>query len=156
MGSDDRGEVRVLVDGGDLYAKLEQHSRIRLGRITHLAAVPGATASGRAAAAFVGRLKDGSVAYLHTPLRLLLAAVSQWRTAYGLEADGQSPGNLNAATRERLQAALMVKLIRDREGSEATFNIDEINSVMQDPAQNFEVEYHADGKHLTVRATRSN
>lgn len=150
----EKTEVGIHIDGTGKFDWL-QHFKVRDGAIAHLAAIPGATAAGLAAFLVVGKLKDGSYVRLVSTLRLGLQAFAAFQGRYGLEADGASPSSMNEATRARLNVAMMLKLIRDREGSEVSFNIDDLNAAMQDAAQDLEVEYGADGKTLTIRATRS-
>lgn len=156
---DDGQRVQILVDGEGHFEWLK-HFRVREGKVTHLAALPQGMKPGpggvsRASVAIFGKLKDGSYAYLQTSLRVVLAAFAQWQGAYGLEADGRSPSRMNDITRERLNAALLLKLIDDREGSEVTYSIDEINATMQNVRRTIEVQYSEDGKHITLRAKGS-
>ena len=146
--------VTILVDGEGKF-EWTKHFRMREGKITHLAALPGGMVGGRASVMVLGKLKDGSYALLQTSLRVMLSAFAQWQAVYGIEADGKGTPPPNAATRERLNAALLLKLVKDREGQEATFNIDELNAVMQDPSQDIEVAYGPDGKTMTIRTKRS-
>lgn len=155
--SDDHvaGRVEVLADGTGALASIGQHSRIRRARITHMLALPGGMVGGRASVGIVGRLKDGSYALLETSLRIALLALRQWEAHYGVEADGTAAQAPTGLTAERLNAAMLMQLIRDREGQEVTFEIDALNAVMQDVSQGVEIEYGKDGKTITVRIGRS-
>jgi hypothetical protein len=82
------GAVNIHIDGEGKMGFL-QHMRVREGRLTDLAALPGGTVGGRASAAIVGKLKDGSYAFIQTSLRLLLDAATAFRARYGVEADGR-------------------------------------------------------------------
>ena len=153
--SEETGQtVTILVDGEGQFDWIK-HFRMREGKITHLAALPGGMVGGRASVLILGKLKDGSYAFLQTSLRIMLSAFAQWQARYGIEADGAGTPPPNAATRERLNAALLLKLVKDREGQEATFDIEELNAVMQNPSQDIEVAYGPDGKTLTIRTKRS-
>ncbi len=148
------GAVSVYVDGEGQFDWLK-HFRVRYGRITHLSALPRGMVGGKASVAFIGRLKDGTYAFLETSLRIALNAMTQWEAAYGIEADGSSAKRPTGLTAERLNAAMLIKLIRDREGHEVTYDIEELNAVMQDTTQAVEIQYGADGKTITFRTTRS-
>jgi hypothetical protein len=146
--------VTVLADGEGAFTWLQHEKKVREGEVTHLSALPRGMVGGRASVTIVGRMKDGSVALLQTSLRTMLGAQAVWLGHYGPEADGSSPP-LNAATQERLMAALMLKLIKEREGGEVTIDVAQLNAVMQDASQGIEMEYAKDGLSLTIRAQRS-
>lgn len=145
--------VHIVVDAEATPLGMGPH--VRPGDITHIAALPRGMESGRASAAIVGKLKNGTVVLLQVSLRLLLDAATAFRARYGVEADGKSPAEHNEAMRDRINAALMLSLIGKREGSEVTIDIGELNALMQDTALAPEIAYSADGRSLTIRTVRS-
>lgn len=148
-------KVTVHVDGtGTLKGLRESKKKLRQGLVSDLAGVPQGMSSGRASVAIVGKLRDGSAAFLEMGMQTLLQAAEAFKARYGIEADGASPAQHSELTRERMNAAVMLLLLRSQEGQEVTFNVDEINALMQSE-HNFELQHHEDGKHITVRACLS-
>ncbi len=146
--------VTILADGEGQLG-WTQHYRMREAKVTHLAALPRGMTSGKASVLIMGKLKDGTYAALQTSLRVMLGALALWEATYGIEADGARHPRLNDATRDRINAAMLLALIRDREGSEVTFSVDDLNALAQDPTRAVEVQYGADQKSITLRAARS-
>lgn len=146
--------VTISIDGEGTMGFFE-HSRVREGKVTNIAALPRGMVGGRASVAIAGRLKDGSYAFLQTSMRIVLQAFAAFQARYGLEADGNSPASLNTRTRERINTAIMITLIREREGAEVTLNVDELNALMQNTKIDVEMQFSPDNKHITLRMTRS-
>lgn len=153
------GAVDIILDGraSEPMARIEADDRTKRGRVAKFVAIPGGMSNGAASVAIVGQLRNGGTVLLRTSMRLLYAAVDAFRARYGIEADGASPAELSAAAREKIQAAIMVKLIRDREGAEVTIDVAELNAIMGAVAgpTGAEIVYAPDGRSLTIRVTRS-
>lgn len=150
--------VQFVVDGWEEHKKTITNARkgsLRSGDVTKLLALPGATAQGNAALSIVGKCKDGTTVMLGITMRLAMQALTLFRQHFGIEGDGRSPPEHNALTTERLNAAMMIILINEREGSEVTFDIDQINAFMQDTKLSPEVSFSEDGKKITLRTKRS-
>lgn len=152
---EDEGQRVTILPDGENQLTFLQHYRVRDGKATHIAGLPGGMASGRASVAIVGKLKDGTYALIQTSMRMFLQASAAFLGRYGIEADGNSPAGHNEKTNNRIIAMMVYKMIKEREGSELTLDVDELNAMMQNVQLDLEVAYSADGKRVTFRTTTS-
>ncbi len=152
MSDDKVHDVQVYLDG---EGRFEWASKLKLreGMLTHIAALPRGLSSGRASLVLFAKLQDGTTAFIQSSLLILLQAAKAFEARYGPEADGVSKP-LNEATKERMQAALLVSVIKQLPGAEVTLNVDDVNAVMQG-TEVAEVVHSEDRKHITFRMARS-
>lgn len=80
-------ETKIVLDGDGRFPEL-QGRKVHTCRIHSITGLPGGLKSGRASAAVIIDLPDGSVVFAETSMRILLCALRAFQARYGHELEG--------------------------------------------------------------------